>query len=212
MDGGSSSSTGELNNSGPPSRKSAVAEQLSLASRNTEFRRHISHADTCREAGSWGAAEHSYWRALELFPLHSGYTVQYGHMLKEQEKFVEAEIQYRTALALGETSPDLLMHLSFAAERSGNPIDQAVIDAVIGYWKSTTVQASSLSAPPTRQDVDILFQLALGRSPFTFQDCRDVLNSAPTITDVFVAALSEPDFPRNNRKLLAFLAERSVAK
>lgn len=133
--------------------------------------------------------------------------VQYAHCLKEQGKFIDAECYYRAALALGETSSDLLRHLAFAAERGGNSVASSTINKIIEYWSDPNGNDSMLSAPPTVDDIEKLYDLILGHRPGGLSEIRQVMNEAATCAEVVMQLCTHRDFAKANRDLLAFLVE-----
>lgn len=98
-------------------RRRAVSASLVLCSGDGEARELIRSADEARDKADWVIGEYAYWRVVSLYPLHPGYYVQYGHCLKEQGKYLDAEVNYRTAFALGDVGGDLSEHIAFVAAR-----------------------------------------------------------------------------------------------
>lgn len=137
------------------SRRQAKELTLRAASQDSDFQALITKADRARDLESWHAAERHYRAAIALYPGHFGYMVQYAHCLKEQGKFVAAEIYYRSARALGAPLSDVYEHLVFVAARQGY---LAACDATQGAsW--ATGSAAFLDGPPTKADVDLAYLL-----------------------------------------------------
>ena len=133
------------------SRRQVKELTLRAASQDSEFQVLIVKADRARDLKGWRVAERHYRAALALYPGHFGYMVQYAHCLKEQGKFVAAEIYYRSARALGAPWSDVYEHLTFVAARQGY---LAVSDPASGAnW--TADSALFLDGPPTKADVDL---------------------------------------------------------
>jgi tetratricopeptide (TPR) repeat protein len=179
-------------------RPAAVAASLAAAGRDPDFQAAVRDADAARDEGDFARGEFLYWRCLQLYPLHHGYLTQYGHCLKEQGKFAEAEAVYRSALALGAPADDLGRHIAAAAAaREADPaLPAAAPDA-----------AAPADLPPTLDEVALLLALLLQRGPASAEETLDLLRDCPTRADVALALVARPDFPRANADLLALLAE-----
>ena len=186
-----------------PTRDAAVARSIAAAALDPEFADLVAQADAQRDLGDWGQAEHGYWRALACYPLHAGYRVQYGHCLKEQGKLADAEVSYRSALALGAPAADLRRHI-------------AHVHAALGAGEAGFPSpppgppATPLDTPPWRGDIEHLFQLLLHRPP----NCRPkpCLSSRvqPSCRGVVAELLAWPEFQRANVELLVMLAETRI--
>jgi hypothetical protein len=190
-----------------PDRRLAVGASLRFSAQDPEFQDLVRQGDARRDARHWGEGEHAYWRALSLYPMHSGYRVQYAHCLKEQSKFADAELQYRNALALGNAGADLTEHVHFAAGRSGRGLDPRVSAAIAAYWSSSAPSEDPLAAPVMSSDIPRLGELLIGRSAWSVDETCSFMHKAPLVRDVVALMLERPDFAAANRDLLAMLAE-----
>ncbi|HVT34626.1 MAG TPA: hypothetical protein VHE37_03535, partial [Nevskiaceae bacterium] len=65
------------------SRGEVIHYHYRCASLDPEFRDFVRRADAARDLANFNEAEYFYYRALQLYPLHGGYMVQYAHMLKD---------------------------------------------------------------------------------------------------------------------------------
>jgi hypothetical protein len=160
----------------------------------------IAQADQARDAGRWAEGERRYAEALRLYPTHAGYMVQYAHCLKEQQKFAEAEIHYRSALALGAAPGDIQEHLDFVGARQG-------------YREPPPARheaATMMDAPPTCADVDLVFTLLTGAGPADIEEMLHILRTRTTIREVFVWVIKQPSFRTRNRDLLQLIADGSL--
>jgi hypothetical protein len=159
-------------------RGALIALQAAAAAEDTQFRSLIAEGDKARDARDWPQAEYSYWRALQLYPYHQGYRVQYAHMLKERHDFIGAELHYRSALALGMPVEDIKQHLEFTAGRNGFRLKQL---------PTFDLMVSGIAAPPTARDIEalayIFFHRPLGpeESLKLIRECKDNKSVALTL-------------------------------
>jgi tetratricopeptide (TPR) repeat protein len=183
-----------------------LAEMTSrAASKDADFTERVAHADRARDAGGWAEGERGYADALALYPAHSGYLVQYAHCLKEQQKFAEAEIHYRSALALGAASGDVEQHLDFVMARQG------CRERAVGTAPTARQEAATLmDASPTREDVDLVFTLLTGQAPADAGEVVEILRTEKTVRDVFARVIRQPSFRAGNRDLLRLIADGTL--
>ena len=71
------------------------------------FRIFVQRGDWARNKGDWAAAEKEYAAALALHPYERTYWAQHGHVLRQQKKYLEAEISYRNSCVLGMPKLDI---------------------------------------------------------------------------------------------------------
>jgi len=171
-----------------------------------DFRRFIAAGDKFRDEAQWNSAEYQYWKALALYPQHAGYLIQYAHCLKEQGKFADAEIFYRSALAyavhletarFGLSVRDILQHLNYVAGELGyrGGQEERQVAPSDGYSRPF------LTERPTKADVLLVAELLLGH-PVDDQYVLRALRTYKTVEEVFLAIIKEPEFARANRDLL----------
>lgn len=120
------------------------------------FRALAQEGDWARDRQNWSAAAENYAKALALYPYQRSYWTQLGHMQKEQGKFAEAEIAYRTAVGLGEPLADVEEHAMFVIARQGDEEQAASL--------RVPQPGNAASQPPTKPDLDTLTWLFLGHS------------------------------------------------
>jgi len=175
-----------------------IAELVSAADR--KFRATITAADSARDDREWESAEYAYWQALSLYPALGGYWVQYAHMLKEQDKFSDAELHYRTALSLGTHPIDIEEHLSFVCERQNFSYQRR---APAGL----DINRPGLARAPTHMDLEILERLFLHRSSLTMGERLDLMRACGTCEEVAINLVEHPDFRKRNRLFLELIED-----
>lgn len=183
-------------------RSEAVSLTYLAASQDSGFQDFIARADAARDRQQWADAEYLYWRALALYPLHGGYMVQYGHTLKEQGKLPDAEITYRSALALGEASADLPEHIAHVAGLLGHADETAVLRR-----DATRVPRLPLDEAPSRDDIELAFALLLHRPPRLVDEILPLMRTARTRRAVFLRLLAGHEVVVANRDLMLLLAQ-----
>lgn len=170
-------------------RGEMIAAQSAQASRDQKFNDFVANGDRCRDAGSWGDAEYNYWRALQLYPFQPGYRVQYAHMLKERKKFGDAELHYRSALAMGFPLKEVQEHLSFSAARNGY---------TVGELPTANLAVQPMDAPPTVCDIDLLGYALLHRAAINSDEALQFIRKCRTNREVAVSMMAGEQFTRAN--------------
>jgi hypothetical protein len=174
-------------------RAAQVAETLAEAPADPVFRDAVARGDAARDGGDWALAEREYAAALDRYPLHWGYSIQFAHAVKEQGDLVRAEAWYRNAVALGAPPGMVDEHLDFVARR--NSWD--------GPRRSRPrLDVSPLLAPPTLSDIALLITLL--RVPGLADDhvMLTLLRDAPDNRAVVMRLMAHPAFARTNRGFL----------
>lgn len=171
-------------------RVQLVAEQTAQAFRDQRFCELVANADRFRDKSAWADAEYNYWRALQLYPYHSGYRIQYAHMLKERQKFADAELHYRSAWALGFPIDEIREHLSFVALRNGHPV---------GHLAALDLAVSAMDAPPTSCDIDLLAYVLFHKTAVGVEEAAlPLMRKCSTNRDVALAMMADEQFTRAN--------------
>jgi hypothetical protein len=132
--------------------------------------------------------------------------------LKEQGRLIDAELEYRNAFALGDTSSDLIRHIRYVSRAGGVEIPENIVDSVCAYWANPIDGNPPLACPPTWRDINDLYSVLFNRNAATMEEVRAIINQASTISDVIVHLLKTSEFATANRDLIALLAESNGAR
>lgn len=162
--------------------------------------------NAARDAGNWEKGAAAYAKALQLYPLHHGYRVQYGHCLKETQRFHEAEISYRNALALGAPIIDVWPHLEHSVRSVGGGMRIYPPEVIEQLERDEARQSDAFT---TSQDLELLGRLFLGEERFDMGWTIRMLRIAPRRSQIVEQLMKDPAFSRANRRLLA-MAGRGV--
>lgn len=168
---------------------------LRAAALDGDFLKLVSEGDRARDRADWKVAEYTYYRALELYPLHWGYRIQYAHALKDQGKIGAAELHYRTVAAQGAPEPQYREHLAFVCARQG----------VAPGLPPMAVAPSALLEPPTIMDVRALTYLLLHEATLGLEDELSLMRAANTCEAVALALIQDARFADRNRLFLDIL-------
>lgn len=176
------------------------AEAISLdhagADASTEFKALATAADRSRDVRNWGEAEFLYWQALELFPYHSGYRVQYAHVIKEQGKYDWAEVHYRSALAEGADFNLVDEHLKFCARQNlFNDSRQASVNLAV----------SPFDAPPSFHDLKTLTWLFWHDAEINSSDALFFMRECRSNREIVLRMTEHDRFLSKNRLFLEML-------
>lgn len=176
-------------------RGTAVEVAHAAAREDPAFMGHVLAADSYRDGGQWQPAEKGYAAALTLHPYQGGYWVQHGHMLKEQELFLEAEISYRTAAAYGAPGHDVLEHFRFVMAR------QAIEEwrYPVRFYRTGTAASQVPGAP----DIDALARLVWHVGGVVAADTADLLRRCASCDELLAAMIADARFERANRDWLS---------
>lgn len=109
------------------SRPDPVASEE--AARAARFRALAHAGDLARNSGDWSTAAARYGEALAIEGDHAAIRVQYGHVLKETGRLLEAEAAYRTAAASAPEDADIWVQLAHVLKIQRRP--DAAMDAYL---------------------------------------------------------------------------------
>lgn len=184
------------------SRQDLLETSQRTALDDGRFREHVERGDRARDLRNWLEAEAAYAAALDLYPYERSYWTQLGHMAKEQEHFVRAEIAYRTACALGAPPQDVDPHLRFVMARQGieehrNPIR---------HYKP----GPQREQVPGRPDVLACARLMWGTFGMDDLDIVRFLRGCATLDEMIAAMIRDPRFERANRPWLELVREEEL--
>jgi tetratricopeptide (TPR) repeat protein len=189
-------------------RAAAFEISCRAAALDPEFCRLVGEADRFRDGGEWDCSANRYGRALQLYPDHAGYMIQYGHCAKEKGSFESAEIWYRSALSYAVHRPsalrhgislhELMQHLRYSAALLGyNELeggDPNILPTDPG-------DCELLNELPTRADVIFTSELLHAHTP---DDGRVLMlmRSNKTVEALFLALIKDKLFIQANRRAL----------
>jgi hypothetical protein len=188
-------------------RRQAREITLRVAGEDAEFRDLVRRADCARDRRDWHEGARLYRDALDLYPGHFGYMVQYAHCLKELHEYAAAEIYYRSARALGAPLQDMQDELSFVAARQGH--DEPFTGAAA--WRPSVSGANLLDDPPTRADIDVAWYVIVGTICDNPDRILQTLRSARTIRGVVEGMVTDRN-PLAAADQLAVLAAAASAR
>lgn len=183
-----------------PRRDLAVEITMKTARHDVDFMRHAKEGNKARDARDWSRGIEAYSKALELYPLHRGYLVQLSHCFKENERFQQAEVGYRDALALGAPLTDVWPHLELTVHYSGGGMRIYPPDLLADLERNAAGLKNQLS---TSDDLRTLAWLFMGAENFDLAWTIRMLRSAPRLTQIVEHLMADPMFSRANRRLLA---------
>lgn len=191
-------------------RIAAVRLTLAAASHHGEFQALIHQADWLRDQSKYPEAEYNYWQALQIFPLHPGYRVQYGHTLKEQQKHLDAYVQYCFALGTGAASHDVSEHLLFASRLAGLRTTQNDVERVTGAWQKAEQTLDDWDAPPLHSDFIDFAKLLWGNAGMvTPQFLQHYLLTCATRKRTFISLLESDETARSNRLFFTMMHDKT---
>ena len=184
------------------SRQDLLETSQRTALNDPRFREHVERGDRARDLRNWFEAEAAYAAALDLYPYERSYWTQLGHMAKEQERFVSAEVAYRTACALGATPQDVDPHLRFVMARQGLEEHRYPI---LHY--KTGPQREHV---PGRPDVLACARLLWGTLGMDDDDIARFLRGCATLDELMAAMVRDPRLERANRPWLELVREEEL--
>ena len=168
------------------SRALMIASSQHAALSDERFRALVQQGDWARDERDWARAADSYRKALRLYPYQRSYWVQLGHMEKEQDRFVEAEIAYRTAIALGEPLADVEPHAVFAMERQET--------AETDWPLHLPGEGPAAIQPPARRDVELMAGLFVGARSMASDAVLAAMRRHPTLDALAVSFVEDEGF------------------
>jgi tetratricopeptide (TPR) repeat protein len=192
-------------------RPTAVRMALQATRQDSRFQDLVGRGDALRDDGKFEEAELCYKQALHLFPLHSGYRVQYAHALKEQQKHVDAFVHYCFALGTGAPIHVVTEHLLFAARRAEIEASLANVERLASAWATAERTSNLWDAPPIESDFIEFARLLWGNAGLiTSEFEKSYLLKCVTRRELFVSFLRSSETLRANPRLFVLLHERGL--
>lgn len=141
------------------SRFEIAAFTRQVANQHSVFMHYAQRGDALRDQRDWHRAFLEYRSGLNVLPLHSGYLVQAGHMLKEMGRTVAAEGYYRSAVLIGSPIGEVGEHLLHVAHRNGFAETASNLTALVGAAASGD---ANIALRPTFDDLTTLVTTFIG--------------------------------------------------
>ena len=177
-------------------RRVVVDRAQQSARTDTHFVKAITAGDAARDRRIWDEAAKHYRVALERCPLHSGYRVQFAHMVKECENFSEAELHYRIALANGAPPHHVQQHLNFVCERTGGPTY---------HGAPLNLDLPLQQAPAGIEDIHSLAYILWQNWSVSDEECLELLRSFPSVRQLSATMIAHRRFEERNGRFLTLL-------
>jgi ABC-type polysaccharide/polyol phosphate transport system ATPase subunit len=166
-------------------RRTTVLDTLHrIAIADERFMVQIQQGDWARDQWQWDKAEKHYVSALLLHPYERSFWSQHGHIMRAQDKFVAAEISYRTAAVLGQPLEDVLIFVRSVMEAQGVSEDQFPVRSL--------KQGATSNQAPSFPDIRILGWLFWGLEEIALDEALNLMRSKPTLDDLASHMLSDP--------------------
>ncbi|NVE94952.1 ATP-binding cassette domain-containing protein [Altererythrobacter sp. JGD-16] len=147
------------------------------------FRALTQQADWARDQKQRQRAAEHYAKALALYPYQSSYWAQLGHMHKEQGEFAEAEVAYRTSVALGKPIADVEPHIKNVVKKQAGDY----------YYSAMHLPSDGPASeqPPTRPDIDWLSWMLRGQAQPSTDEYLRALRLYPNLDSLCASMLTE---------------------
>ena len=189
-------------------RSLAGAASLEFASSDTDFLDLIAAGDADRDRADYSVAQYAYWRALQMFPAHPGYLLQYGHCLKEVKLLPDALVAYIDAYRFGVEKQEFEIHALDTARLLGR-FEQVMRLTTKIPQPPTDKPPTVLDWELTSTDVITLTQLFHLNTPSP-QDIIDRMCKCRNRRELILALLDEPQFSRTHRNILRIVSETGL--
>lgn len=150
------------------------------------FRIHVQQGDWARDSKNWAAAEQEYAAALKLYPYQRTYWTQHGHVTKEQGKFTQAEISYRTAAALGVPEDEVE---EFVLDVAGRQHEKDIPRPVRGFRPGPVRHH-----PPGMPDLESFARLLWPAAELEEREQLDLLRNCGTCDELLAALIDDRRF------------------
>lgn len=186
-------------------RALAGSVSLEFASCDTDFLDLVAAADVARERADYSEAKSRYLQALQMFPFHPGYMLQYGHCLKELKLLPEALAAYFDAYRYGATKHEFETHATDTARQLGRAGQIAQMATKINQ-PLTDKPLSSLDLELTSKDVITLTQLFHLNTPSP-ENIAKRLCFCRSRRELIMALLGDPQFSQAHLNTLRLVSE-----
>lgn len=201
----------EISTAGLP-RVEAVELTLQFAWQHERFRELAQEASMLSSQKEFASAETLYDRALQLFPLHSGYRVQLAHSQKEQRRYLEAFNNYCFALSVGAPPHDVVEHLIYAARNADLSVSERDIERLVSAWTVAQQTRDDWDAPPVEADFHAFARLLWGNTGLiTPSLVANFVLKCITRKQLLMSLLQADETVHYNARLFILLKEQGLA-
>lgn len=179
-----------------PNRSLARDMTIRAASFDTECIGLLRQAHRERDRDNWPTAAKFYRDALTLYPGHCNIMLEYARCLRAQRDWINAELYYRSARALGAWLKDVQVELIEVAARIG------WVEPVEGGWtkRPQPHSISVLDDPPTRADIDLAALAVSTTRVESEQRMLNLLRSAGSIRAVICDMTNDKLRPKDDAR------------
>jgi len=157
-------------------------------------------------------SEFAYWSCLQLYPFSASVAFKYARVLYLEGKLLDAEANFRNALALGVSAQSILPYLSTIAGRLGVPLVEAPQSKA---FPGLTEPIDSLAATkgerllyPDMATVKALFRVFVNSQEPDLTWIVLAQRSSRTALDLLAHIISTDEFRASNLNLIYVISER----
>ncbi len=156
-------------------------------------------------AGRFDLAEYQFWRCTQVYPYHPKFTFDYAASLHGQNKLIDCESFFRSALALGEPLERVRPLLQDVAKRRMEPyVETPKCRFDPNFVEPINAIASKRGDGWLYPDVESLrslLEVLTGQRNASAQYVGKLLRSCRTFWDAFVFIIETPEFRSANLDL-----------
>ena len=157
-------------------------------------------------------AEFAYWSFLELYPFNAEVVLSYAQAILRQDKLVDAEVQFRQAVALGAAVEAVRPCLKTIALRQGEALAEPLVSKAAPGLKAPLNALSSAMGEaflyPDLRTIRGMFRLFAADPPH-LEMVAQLQRASRTAWDLLANILATEEFRRANLDLLYLLSDRA---
>lgn len=190
-------------------RTLAGTVSIAFAGHDTDFLEQAGAADAARDLRDFETGRHKYSIALQMFPYHPSYLIQYAHCLKEVDRLPDALVAYIDAYYFGAPKDDLETHAMYVAERIGRQEQMAAILKL--NVDASSDETGSMGWALTSGDVITLTELFHSHTPTPTEIVRRMCEHRSR-RELALALLGQSQFGHVHRDLLRIMSDPGLKK